>query len=797
MIKRALSRNEKRSRTEDRLSPRRTIRHRESTLNDRKISKTIKKSGKPFRKPRKGSESISNSSNQQGNYAQNNPQKLSTTRIRGNSFCSDLKTSIHDRVELSIHALVPDTDLISLKGLLGFYRHGYSLPYIARYKKNDIVDLSESSLRLIDQNYETIVNLESDRAKAINRVQETVEVEMVSSAIVSQLELASTETEIREILNSVVKPDPCSKTSLLNSALADQEAVQVAVSVLGCLSNACNHISRFSPDLRRKVSLIIGSKLFSDTDLVSVIRTITDRNHRSELEKIRSHSWLALRREGRATSSMFIVSNPEMTELLSAIHRAIVPTSCETQNISGKLSLNGNACLKLFVEASQRGLEDHIIPRIKSEWVQFLNRRSEYEAIEFFRKNLRQKLLQPPPSILRSFSVILGIDPGLSSGCKAAFLQNDRVEKYFKFNPFPESRVNVESFRDQLSSVAGRPFLVALGNGTGSFECRRFLAAIVPDVPVAIVDESGASYYSVSELGMSELPELSLEYRGAVSIARRLCDPLSEYVKIDPHRLSVGMYQHDIPEKKLEKFLLDIVCECIADVGVDVNTASESLLRFVPGLNRRTAKAIVEFRESHGIHNRMDLRKVYGIGPITYEQSVGFLQVQNSDWTPLDSTAVHPNDYAIATQVVKNHPELGQYWTGNVEMNDSQRVSVEDENRLLQLLRLSDPRELYEPVEIRTAKEWLGSLEKIEVKEDAVLTGIVKNITAFGAFVQLVGTTVTDDGLLHISNYPVGVTDPHYYNINQAIQVRVLSVQQPVKSSDRGAKVRIALCARV
>ena len=266
-------------------------------------------------------------------------------------------------------------------------------------------------------------------------------------------------------------------------------------------------------------------------------------------------------------------------------------------------------------------------------------------------------------------------------------------------------------------------------------------------------------------------------------------------MKIDPHRLSVGMYQHDIKASKLEKYLHDIVCECIGDVGVDINTASESLLRFVPGLNRKTAKAIVQYREKRNFSNRLELRNVPGIGPITYQHSVGFLLVKQSDWTLLDSTPVHPDDYEIANEIVRKHDEFKRFW--NPKLSNSGRVYGDaDEERILQLLRLNDPRESYQPVEIRTAKDWIASLETAEVKPGAQITGIVRNITSFGAFVQLIGANVKDDGLLHISQYPVGVSDPHYYDINQTIRVKVLSVESTNAANSKPQKLRISLSSR-
>ena len=709
------------------------------------------------------------------------------------------KRNVNERIVRQILSLIPSLDSTPLNRLLGLYNQGYSLPYIARYKKNLIGDIGETSLRLIDQNLESIKYLETDRLKAITQVQEEVDVEMVSATIVQQLELASTKQEIREIVKSVIQPQESSKARILNIALANTDALNSSHQILSCLSNHCSHMSSVPQNLKNDTSLVIGSKLFNDSDIINLVRVISDRQHKSDLEDIKSHTWMAMKREGKCTGSFFTFSNPQISELLTAIHKAVVPLTSDTQTISGPVVISSDGCLKFFLTAANRALLNDIVPIIKSEWLRSVTRRAESEAIEYFRKNLRQKLLQPPPPFIQSNTVIIGIDPGLASACKAVVMVNEVVIKNFKFNPL-NSRVSVESFHHQVGDfvlASSHQVLVALGNGTGSVECRQFIASVFPNMPVAIVDESGASYYSVSELAMKELPNLSIEYRGAVCIAKRLVDPLSEYVKIEPRRLSVGMYQHDIKEKKLEKILHDIVCECIGDVGVDLKTASEPLLRFVPGLNRKTAKAIVEYREAHGIQNRKDLRKVFGIGPITYEQSVGFLQVKDSNWTPLDSTAVHPDDYEIATHVVGMHPELGQYCSGNVHASNAIQISSEDEDRILQLLRLSDPRELYDPVEIRAAKDWVGSLERIEVTPGAVLTGLVRNVTSFGAFVQLVGSNTKDDGLLHISNYPVGVRDPHYYTINQSIQVKILSVESAPAGDPKPGRVRISLSSRV
>jgi uncharacterized protein len=312
---------------------------------------------------------------------------------------------------------------------------------------------------------------------------------------------------------------------------------------------------------------------------------------------------------------------------------------------------------------------------------------------------------------------------------------------------------------------------------------------------MAIVDESGASYYSISELAMVECPQLSVEFRGAVSILNRVIDPLSEYTKIEPHHLSVGMYQHDIKPKKLSKFLEDIVSECIADVGVNVNTASESILRFVPGLNRRSAKEIVHYRRKSPLQNRNDLMNIYGIGHVTFDHCAGFLKVETPNSIPLDSTPVHPDDYVIANEVARRHPELNKYYSSSIPPV-TEVISQEDETRIMHLLTLSDPRSSMDPIEIRPAKAWVNDTLISGIQVGMVMDGIVRNITSFGAFIQLVDSGICKDGLLHISEYPIGVYDVHYYKLNQRVPVRILDIEKP-RGDDHKSDWRIKLTCRI
>ena len=418
-------------------------------------------------------------------------------------------------------------------------------------------------------------------------------------------------------------------------------------------------------------------------------------------------------------------------------------------------------------------------------------------AVEVFAENLRNLLLAPPLGA----KAVLAIDPGIRTGCKVAMM--DRTGKYLgKTVIFPMQK-QAEAERAVATIVAKyKPEAIAVGNGTAGRETEAFvratlkkLAAQHPEVAIPIVvsvSESGASVYSASEIARKEFPDLDLTVRGAISIGRRLQDPLAELVKIDPKAIGVGQYQHDVQETLLASKLDEVVVSCVNAVGVELNTASAPLLERVSGVGPVLAKSIVEWRdENGGFKSRRDLKKVKGLGDKAFEQCAGFLRIRGAE-NPLDSSAVHPERYELVERMASDAGTSVGALIGDsaaVKKIDIRRYITGDvgeptlKDILAELLKPGrDPRKSFEPPKFR------DDVTKIEdVKEGMRLEGVVTNVAKFGAFVDI---GVHQDGLVHISELSdTYISDPSSaVKVGDRIQVTVLSVDR-----ERG---RISLSAK-
>lgn len=370
--------------------------------------------------------------------------------------------------------------------------------------------------------------------------------------------------------------------------------------------------------------------------------------------------------------------------------------------------------------------------------------------------------------------VVMGIDPGFRTGCKVAIV--DETGKYLESAVvYPtEPQNQVEKTKVELAKLIGKHHvdIIAIGNGTASRETEMVVADMLKEIPekvsYIIVSEAGASVYSASEVGQEEFPDLDVSIRGAISIARRLQDPLAELVKIEPKHIGVGQYQHDLNQGKLNEALGAVVEDCVNTVGVDLNTASSSLLKYVSGISKRVATNLVEYRSGIGkFKSREELLKVKGLGQKTFTQCAGFLRIPEGT-NPLDNTAVHPESYNIAEKL------LGK----DIDQNNIVELSKEMDIGVLTLKDIigelekpgRDPRdEMPKPI-FRT------DVLKIEdLKEDMVLTGTVRNVVDFGAFVDI---GVTEDGLVHISHLSDKyVKHPkEIVQIGDIVKVRILDI---------------------
>jgi uncharacterized protein len=439
-------------------------------------------------------------------------------------------------------------------------------------------------------------------------------------------------------------------------------------------------------------------------------------------------------------------------------------------------------------EQRERAIEDGwkrlLSVSLEGELRAELKARADGQAIEVFAQNLRNLLLAPPAGNRR----VLALDPGLRTGIKAAML--DGTGKLLETATLYSLRSGAE-MPLRMMVDRHRPELIAIGNGTGSREAETFVRGAVADVPIVSVSEQGASIYSASEVAREEFPELDVSLRGAVSIGRRLQDPLGELVKIDPKSIGVGQYQHDVHQPLLRKKLGEVVDWCVNLVGVDANMASAQLLEHVSGIGPVLARRVVEHRNANGAFgSRRALLEVRGLGARAFEQCAGFLRIRDAH--PLDDSAVHPERYTLVERMARDHGLALRDLVGNAEAVDRidwRRYVADDvgEPTLRDILAElkkpgRDPRGSFEPPKFR------DDVQKLEdLRAGMQLDGVVTNVTAFGAFVDV---GVHQDGLVHVSQLADKyVRDPHaVVKVGDRVAVRVVSVDTERK--------RIALTMR-
>ena len=435
---------------------------------------------------------------------------------------------------------------------------------------------------------------------------------------------------------------------------------------------------------------------------------------------------------------------------------------------------------RIVKEAVEDGYRRLLSPSMETEMRTAAKERADAEAIKVFADNLRELLLAPPLGQKR----VVAVDPGIRTGCKVASLDRQgkllQNETIYPFDSQKRRSEAAEAFLDLCK--ADDPEAVAIGNGTAGRETEAFIKSLNlgEKIPVVMVNESGASVYSASEVARKEFPDLDVTYRGAVSIGRRLMDPLAELVKIDPKSIGVGQYQHDVNQQALKKSLDDVVVSCVNAVGVDVNTASEELLTYVSGLGHQLARNIIVLRNEKGpFVSRESLKEVPRLGPKAFEQAAGFLRIRNGA-NALDASAVHPESYPVVEAMasdlgctiedllkevsLRESIDLERYVTDTVGIPTLKDIVAE----LAKPGR--DPRKHFQSVDFA---EGIHAID--DLQPGMTLQGVVTNVTAFGAFVDL---GVHQDGLVHVSELSDSyVKDPRaVVKVNQRVTVQVLDV---------------------
>ncbi|WP_191858258.1 Tex family protein [Hanstruepera ponticola] len=444
-----------------------------------------------------------------------------------------------------------------------------------------------------------------------------------------------------------------------------------------------------------------------------------------------------------------------------------------------------NACSEQIEMAIKDAYKRLLLPSLSNEALQNAKGKADEAAITVFAKNLKQLLLGSPLGERR----ILAIDPGFRTGCKVACLDEHGNLKYNEtIYPHPPKNDSIGAMK-KISSLsdAYKIEAIAIGNGTASRETESLIRKIrfKNDVQVFVVSEAGASIYSASKIAREEFPNYDVTVRGAVSIGRRLQDPLAELVKIDAKSIGVGQYQHDVDQNKLKNELDRVVESCVNAVGVNLNTASKSLLSYVSGIGEKLAEAIVKYRETHGaFYSRNDLKRVPRLGDKAFEQSAGFLRIKNSN-NPLDDSAVHPERYELVEKMASDINLEVSKLIGN--KNCLKKINLKEYcTNTVGLPTLHDiVQELEKPgLDIREQAKVFTFNQNIktinDVQEGQLLPGIVNNVTNFGAFVDI---GIKESGLIHISNLSDGfVSDVNeHISLHQQIIVKVLEVDIPRK----------------
>lgn len=693
-----------------------------------------------------------------------------------------------------------------IEQVLAMLNEGNTIPFIARYRKEVTGGLNEEQIQAIHQEWSYNVNLQNRKEDVIRLIAER---EMLTPELEQQINQATKIVEVEDLYRPFKEKRKTKATEAIKMGLEplaewiltfpsegsiEKEAEKYLTEEVKTISDAIEGAGfiiaeQISDNAEYRKAL--REEMFKSGRLVSKARKdakkldekgVFDQYYEYE-ERVKSaphHRVLAINR----------AENLKIVNVSVQLDTQIIQDFLEAKVIENRDSIV-NEKVKEFIADSIRRL---IYPSLEREIRSMLTESAEENAIDIFAINLKNLLLQPP----MKDKIVLGVDPAFRTGCKltvvneqGTVLAKDVIYPHEKYIGEAGADRRIPESQDTVFKLVQKykVDIIAIGNGTASRETEAFIAELIRayglDVKYAIIDESGASVYSASEVAREEFPKYSVEERSAVSIARRLQDPLSELVKIDPKSIGVGQYQHDVNAKKLSESLDFVVTNAVNQVGVNVNTASESLLNYVSGIDRTTAKNIVKYREKHGpFKNRKELLNVPRLGEKSFEQAAGFLRILDGE-ERLDMTPIHPESYEVAKEIMKelnlDDESIGKPSTQLIlgfmdrrEVKD--KVSVDDYtfndiiDAFIQPLR--DPRDEFAAPQLR------GDILKLEdLQKGMELEGTVRNVAGFGAFVDC---GVEQDGLVHISEMSTRfVKDPNeIVSVGDIIKVWVLDVDK-------------------
>ncbi|MGC9502417.1 Tex family protein [Baaleninema sp.] len=693
--------------------------------------------------------------------------------------------------------------LSQVQNALELWNEGATVPFIARYRKERTGEMTEVQLRELFDRAAYLKELDDRKTTILEAIEQQGK---LTEALRDKILQCSQKTELED-LYLPYRPKRRTRATIarerglepLATAIASHNTPQSrAIDLYAEAAKYLNPEQKIATaeDALKGASDILAEAISENAELRSHLREIflkdgfftsgvkkdypegstkyeTYRDYQISLRKIAPHNVLALLR-GEREGILDVKLTADDDHILAHLESQILHTRDRSLR-----QFYQNLIKDAYTRLLKPSIVNGVIAEVKTQ--------ADEASVKTFEANLRALLLAPPAGRKPT----LGIDPGFRTGCKVAAL--DDTGKFLEYQAiFPhQSQTKREAAAKTLTQLIRRHHiqLIAIGNGTASRETDRFVGEVLKSLqnpPVKVmVNESGASVYSASEVAIAEFPDLDVTVRGAISIARRLQDPLAELVKIDPKSIGVGQYQHDVDQKLLKQKLEETVESCVNYVGVDLNTASNALLTSVSGLSASVANNIVAYRDKNGaFSNRRQLLKVPKLGPKAFELSAGFLRIRDGE-NPLDNTAVHPESYSVVKSIAQDlqlsleQPEAIAQQLKAIDLKKYTTDSIGEPTLRDILSELEKPgRDPRDEFTYATFKEGIDEIS--DLKEGMVLEGVVTNVANFGAFVDI---GVHQDGLVHISQLANRfVKDPNtVVKVGEVVKVKVLDINEKLK----------------
>lgn len=716
------------------------------------------------------------------------------------AFSNELKDEIAKKVSSDT-----EISLKAVKVVMKLLEEGNTIPFIARYRKEMTGSLDDVSLRNLEESLKKITNLYTRKEEALRLIEESGN---LTDEIEKEIHMADTLARVEDIYR------PFKSKRKTRGSEAKRKGLEG-------FSKYIFKQDKTISEIEKEANKYLNEEVESIEDAISGASDIIAEDISNDInirEKLRKFYWkngvIKSTKKDKAEDESEIYKNYyEFSENILNIpsHRILAILRGERENILNvkvevdnaldilirSVIIKESKIKELLTNILKDSLDRLIHPSLEREIKTDLKEKADKVAIDVFKENLKSLLITPPFKNVR----ILGMDPGFRTGCKLAVIdESGKVLDYGVIYPVPPKMKLEESKKILLDLIdKWNVDIISIGNGTASRETESFVVDTIKgkNVKYIITSEAGASVYSASKVGEEEFPDLDVTIRGAISIARRIGDPMAEFVKIDPKSIGVGQYQHDVDQKMLGESLENAVEDIVNKVGVDVNTATYSLLTYISGLTKKTAKNIVKFREENGkFKKREELKKVSGIGDVSYNQSIGFLRIYEGK-DILDSTGIHPESYNILNNLLEKYSlkkedikdeKLRNEFIEKIEKNKKEIVdeykvglpTIEDI-----IIELKKPgRDIRDEAPKPILREDILSFEDIQIGQK--LKGTVRNVTAFGAFVDI---GIKNDGLVHISE----LSNKFIKDPNDVVKVGDVVDVKVIDKNDKTQKVSLSM----